>query len=782
MSDSRLSLAASWIRLALAPVAWRRSILAVALPVWLAAAADAAPASPVAPLNSPGMKAAVDSLLKGGASMTAQDEDSVEEDSDTDSDGKGGLPFEMKKPSRKEVSAFQLAVLGSVTAMRKQDYAKAAKLLSKTDPTERLAQVYKAILLAKAYSGMQDHVRADSVLQGCLAWVGGSVWQNYLLNQRLAAFPFTNPTDSVRLQFYSRVIESPVARSVKVNFLYELLRLQGFSGSPQGNEELLKRLAAMGSSDKRLDSLYQVLAPNAEPGTGTWELQSILLSMESKLGLLPQALRRSEAMLKLVPGKQEKQQLHWGYAQFYFRSKEYRKAIEFYEKFIERYGPTSDAMLQLARCYDRLQEPKKAVLWYDKFLDRFPRHDKTSEIFWLRAWELESMGNYEEAIEFYFRQLADFSSNKRGDWANFRIGLCQFKAGNHAAALQAFHAIRGQPNSSAYSAGLFWEAKAQQRTGDSAGARASLLEVYRTYPFSFYGHLARQSLVSQGAWADSLDPWKRFASSRPEGVKAWMKEEMSGYSERLDHKYESEYLSMGKLLQFRLDTLAILTLKTVPAKVKNNPWFLYVHSRMFQNRGLWKESYKLGLQLSYKIAPEKWGAAPIEVLRLIYPRPYEGPVQKYSAKRGLDPAFVYALVRQESGFDREIKSGAGAVGLMQLMPATGRVLAKKDRIGRFDPYSLVVPELNIRLGTLYLKDLKKDYRDNYYFVLANYNAGPEAARRWLGTLGSKPVEQMIEEISYWETRDYLKKVMGNYWTYRVLWNNRVREAAPVAAR
>jgi soluble lytic murein transglycosylase-like protein/outer membrane protein assembly factor BamD (BamD/ComL family) len=740
----------------------------------------ASPPVPV-PAVKPGssaVRAKVDSLLKMGA-IPSRDDDSlaqVEADSGTSAGAKPGLPFEMKKPTRKEIAAFQLSVLNAVTAMEKKDYAKARKVLTKAQPTERLAQVYKTILMANVFMGLKDYARADSVLEATLEWVGGTVWQSYLLNRRIQVFPLTEPDDSARLQFSAKVIQAPVSGSVKVNFLYGLLRLQGFSGSPDGHDLLLKRIVASAPSDRRLDTLYQMLSPNIPPGWGTWDLQDLMIDLESKLALYDKAILRSEAALKLVPGKPEKQRLHWDYANLIYKAKDYQKAVPVLMKFMEKYGETPEAILQIARCYDRLQEPKKAILWYDRLLEKHPRHDKTSEIYWLRAWDLEQAGNYEEAIEFYFRQLADFSANRRGDWANFRIGLCQYKAGNAGAAFQAFKSIREQVNSNAYPAGLYWEAKAQDSLRDSAGARATLTELSIRYPLNFYGHMARQSLQTRGAWADSLEPWRRFAPSNAQGIKDWMKDGMSGFKERLDNDFESDYLSIGKLLQFRLDTLAVLTLRTVPAKVKNNPWFLYVHARMFKNRQLWKESYKLGLQLSYKIPPDKWGSAPKEVLRLIFPRPYEGLVQKYAAKRSIEPALVYALMRQESGFDRDIKSGAGAVGLMQMMPATGKAVAKKERWARFDPFSLTEAEVNISLGTAYLRDLKKDYQGNSYWVLANYNAGPEPTRRWIGMAMERPLEAAIEDISYWETRDYVKKVMGNYHTYRLLWNNRARPA------
>jgi soluble lytic murein transglycosylase-like protein/tetratricopeptide (TPR) repeat protein len=764
-----------------------------------ASAASAAPALspppvPLPPVPAPAagasaMRAKVDSLLKNG-SLGNRDEDSLaqaEADSTAAPESKPALPFSLKNPTRKEIAVFQMAVLGAVTALEKKDYAKARKVLGKAEPSERLAQVYKTILMANAYTGMADYARADSVLRACLDWVGGSVWQSYLLNRRIQIFPLTRPDDSARMQFYSQVIQAPVSTQVKINFLYGLLRLQGFAGSPIGFETLIKRIVASAPADKRLDTLYQLLAPYLPAGTGGWEDQDMMLDLETKLGFADKAIARSEAALKLVPGKAEKQALHWDYANLIYKTKDYPKAILSLQKFLEKYGETPEALLLIARCYDRLEEPKKAILWYDRLLEKFPKADKTSEIYWLRAWDLEQQGNYVEAIEFYFRQLADFSANKRGDWANFRIGLCQYKAGNAAAALQAFKAIRDQVNSNAYAAGLFWEAKAQDSLKDSAGSRATLTLLTSKYPLSFYGHSARQSLQARGQWPDSLEPWRRFAPSTPEGVKGWMKNEMSGYRERLDDDFESDYLSLGKLLQFRLDTLAVLTLRTVPAKVKNNPWFLYTTARLFKNRQLWRESYRLGLQLSYKIAPDKWGQAPKEVLRLIFPRPYEGLVQKYATQRRLDPAFVYALMRQESGFDRDIKSGAGAIGLMQMMPATGKAVARKEKWPRFDPYSLTEAEVNISLGTAYLRDLHKDYRGNHYWVLANYNAGPEATKRWqtqaMGPAGAeKALDTAIEDISYWETRDYVKKVMGNYWTYRILWNNRARGSSRTAAR
>ena len=104
------------------------------------------------------------------------------------------------------------------------------------------------------------------------------------------------------------------------------------------------------------------------------------------------------------------------------------------------------------------------------------------------------------------------------------------------------------------------------------------------------------------------------------------------------------------------------------------------------------------------------------------------------------------------------------------MPATGKQLAKLEDISDFDPNMLFNPFLNIRLGIRYLIDLKKEYDNDYMYVLGNYNAGPKPTKRWQAAGGNLPWDIRAEEISYWETRDYVKRVMGNYWIYQEIWN------------
>ena len=149
-----------------------------------------------------------------------------------------------------------------------------------------------------------------------------------------------------------------------------------------------------------------------------------------------------------------------------------------------------------------------------------------------------------------------------------------------------------------------------------------------------------------------------------------------------------------------------------------------------------------------------------------FPMPYRPQVVARAAEIGLDPAYVYGLIRQESRFIMDARSGAGASGLMQIMPATARWTAKKTGI----PYSadmLNDRDLNLKLGTSYLKLVLDDFDGSQALAAAAYNAGPSRPRRWRdGPL--LEVAAWAENIPFPETRDYVKKVLSNATVYAAL--------------
>ncbi|MGB9093269.1 MAG: transglycosylase SLT domain-containing protein, partial [Gallionella sp.] len=143
-----------------------------------------------------------------------------------------------------------------------------------------------------------------------------------------------------------------------------------------------------------------------------------------------------------------------------------------------------------------------------------------------------------------------------------------------------------------------------------------------------------------------------------------------------------------------------------------------------------------------------------------YPAPYRADLQEHLRKHGLDEAWVYGLMRQESRFATSAKSETGAAGLMQIMPSTARWVARKLGLKSYRTALIHQLDTNFRIGTYYMKSVLSRSENNPVLASAAYNAGPMRALQWRG---DKPLEGAIyaETIPYQETRDYVEKVMSN---------------------
>ena len=161
---------------------------------------------------------------------------------------------------------------------------------------------------------------------------------------------------------------------------------------------------------------------------------------------------------------------------------------------------------------------------------------------------------------------------------------------------------------------------------------------------------------------------------------------------------------------------------------------------------------------------------PADVLQIIYPLDYWPLIQKYSQLHALDPYLIAALMAQESTFTAEIRSSANARGLMQLLPSTGRMYARKVGMKGFTTASLLQPEINVRLGTQYFKDLL-DRFGGVHYALAGYNAGEHRVVRWQSEAPGLPADEFIDNIPFPETQTYVTRIIGTTEDYRRLYGS-----------
>ena len=413
----------------------------------------------------------------------------------------------------------------------------------------------------------------------------------------------------------------------------------------------------------------------------------------------------------------------------------------------------------------------KEIKTMDSLLQEVNRYSKeNANNLWVRGFEYEQKEQYDSAIV-CFRTLADkkFKNNIKRQWAKFRIGFIYFKQEKWNEAVAAFIDATKDPFLWSGSGARMFLGDAYLKLGKDSLAREAYLDCIRDFPLAYYAHRSRTKLVDNKLMDAKQVPFAHGVPMSPEETLAWIRASQkvgvpdSTYNPR-------RYKRIRELFLYGFTDEAFALYDEARKKNFRRLDFLYEYGMLFYEVGETSAGYRLARQFQNNIDRRRLMSPPISVLHYLYPIPFTEQVKFHSGDR-IDPFFVYSVMRQESIFNFLISSPVGACGLLQIMPATGKMLAGKENIAEwFDPQMLFNPYMNIRLGIRYLVDLKAEYSDDYMYVLGNYNAGPKPTKRWQAASEGKPWDVRAEEISYWETRDYVKRVMGNYWIYQEIYD------------
>ncbi len=164
-------------------------------------------------------------------------------------------------------------------------------------------------------------------------------------------------------------------------------------------------------------------------------------------------------------------------------------------------------------------------------------------------------------------------------------------------------------------------------------------------------------------------------------------------------------------------------------------------------------------------------AAPAKFWELAFPLPYRAALEQYSSEHALDPYLVAALIRQESEFNPRAVSASKALGLTQVVPSTGKYLSRRAGVVRYRTTLLFQPEVNLKIGTYYLRLLLDSLQGSPEAALASYNAGRSRAELWLSWHAYKEPAEFVETIPFSQTRDYVEIVLHNADIYRRLYKN-----------
>ncbi|MDT4896840.1 MAG: soluble lytic murein transglycosylase [Acidobacteriota bacterium] len=166
--------------------------------------------------------------------------------------------------------------------------------------------------------------------------------------------------------------------------------------------------------------------------------------------------------------------------------------------------------------------------------------------------------------------------------------------------------------------------------------------------------------------------------------------------------------------------------------------------------------------------------APREMVELLYPAPYTEALLEYAPPRGVDPRFVLSIMRQESRFRAEAKSNAAARGLLQFIPSTANQIAAELNLADFRQDDLYNPRMAVLFGSQYMGNLFRQFPDMPQAVAASYNGGEDNVARWVARAHSNDPDRYVLEIGFTQSKDYVYKVLPNYWVYQTLYNEQIK--------
>lgn len=455
-------------------------------------------------------------------------------------------------------------------------------------------------------------------------------------------------------------------------------------------------------------------------------------------------------------------------------TKDYVKAAKLYNDYIKKYpkGPkVAENLYHLARIHWNLGNLDKAISTGVKLKKKYPKSRWAAQAYRVLGGVQENRGNRNEAIKYYREILKISSQGMLAENAAWRIAWNFYLLNDHKKALaQLTENVKKYPLSHQRGRNLFWAwrcAKQLNKPDLAADFYSRLLE---TDPFGFYGILAKTDLPEEKSAYRFL-----INSSGPTGglraepeFNATLK--TPSFSPKASwHLEKAEELTQLALFNHAHEELRPVYKEINRKKLEDILWI----GQLFYKARAYKRLLPLLNRYLISLVPKDRSALPDLFWQLYYPPVYMDMIVKASTKYDVDPFFALGLIRQESSFDTDSLSSAGAIGLMQLIPKTGQREFKKVYPGEvFSREILFNPALNINLGIYHLSKLIKKNRRDMVRVLIGYNAGMRKASSWKRRFSKQKGEEFIEMIPYGETKRYVKKVLRNYYNYQRLYGER----------
>lgn len=407
----------------------------------------------------------------------------------------------------------------------------------------------------------------------------------------------------------------------------------------------------------------------------------------------------------------------------------------------------AEAAYHLAKIQERRRD---SVSGYESVAARFPASEWAEEALLALANHDQRDNRDEQALVYYRRLLEGYPEGRHYERASWKVGWGDYSAGRYEQAAAAMEkAARLRPRANVTPGLLYWSGRARKELGQVERARALLEETYTRYRHAYHGIRAREALAQ-------LPPGPYVPPATPEGASA----EAAAPAPREQLPAPARERVRQLMLIDRLEDAEAELRALPPSPVVQGTlaWLEWRRGRLRPAITAMKRAYP-------EYIGERGEQLPIEAWRILYPLQYGDVLRGKAVDEGLDPSLVAALVCQESTFDAGAVSVAGARGLMQIMPPTGRSLARRLGV-TYKRQVLFQPETSLDFGTHYLRSLMDRFGGKVERALAAYNAGPHRVEAWTAGRPDISAEEFIESIPFSETRLYVMTILASQEQYR----------------
>ena len=410
-------------------------------------------------------------------------------------------------------------------------------------------------------------------------------------------------------------------------------------------------------------------------------------------------------------------------------------------------------LMELARNRNDTEEQQRIVTLMET---SFPHSQ------WL-AEALLSSGNmymlkrdYPTAVKYYSYLATHFPESTNAAAAHWRAGWLSYRQGLYADAARLFdEQIKLYPTDKETVAAIYWRARLfETQDHKPANAVTNYRALVRAYQHYFYAQMARRRLSALGDAQAVAEPQMDRMQAPLVPV--------------LEESFPTDSLHLAKARLLANAGLNDYIAAEIAADPDSSSWSALAEAQIYASYG---ETYR-AMRALKKALPYA-ASAPIKSIPLVYwhilfPKAWWEDIKAESEKNNLDPYLVASLIRQESEFNPSVVSYANAYGLMQLLPSTGKAMAKEEGIKNFQTFQLLDPEMNIRLGCRYLREMLDKLGGVQEYALAAYNAGDERVVDWQAAGPYSGIDEFIESIPFTQTREYVEAILRNEETYRAI--------------